>query len=453
MIELAKEHGKLNRQLEKYKAFRAVQQSLDDTAALGQTDDTDLRDLAHAELPSLITERDAALEAIVSEFLAAEEMTVDAMILEIRAGTGGDEAGLFAGDLVEMYRRYCEAHHFRWEVLDFSPGDAGGFRDAVISVKGEGAYRALAYESGGHRVQRVPQTETQGRIHTSAATVAVLPEADESAIVINPADVREDVSRSGGPGGQGVNKIESAVQLTHLPTNIVVRMREERSQHKNREKAWRLMRSRVFEHFDSKRRAERAGMRKQMIGSGERNERVRTYSFPTEPLHRSPSQRKLPPRKNNRRRPRRPDRRPPSPRSRRPSGGTSGGLNPKHPDLSVLARVALVFPILVRHPLHLHALARKFPCIDVGRLGLLRTAQRLSRPIAHPFPKRRTEPDNQQQADQHEGQNQRPLHNPALSRSRERRRRWWRREKSDAPPELSPPHPPSPHPPTPAQSR
>jgi peptide chain release factor 1 len=280
MIELSKEHGKLNRQLVKYHAFRAVQKSLEETATLGQTDDTDLRDLAHAELPSLITERDAALEGIVSEFLAAEEMTVDAMILEIRAGTGGDEAGLFAGDLVEMYRRYCEAKRFRWEVLDFSPGDAGGFRDAVISVKGEGAYRALAYESGGHRVQRVPQTETQGRIHTSAATVAVLPEADESAIVINPADVREDVSRSGGPGGQGVNKIESAVQLTHLPTNIVVRMREERSQHKNREKAWRLMRSRVFEHFDSKRRAERAGLRKQMIGSGERNERVRTYSFP-----------------------------------------------------------------------------------------------------------------------------------------------------------------------------
>ena len=165
-------------------------------------------------------------------------------------------------------------------MLDFSPGDAGGFREFVASIKGSGAYRALAFEGGGHRVQRVPVTETQGRIHTSAATVAVLPEADESAIVINPADVREDVSRSGGPGGQGVNKIESAVQLTHLPTNIVVRMREERSQHKNREKAWRLLRSRVFEHFDSKRRAERSATRKEMIGSGDRSARIRTYNFP-----------------------------------------------------------------------------------------------------------------------------------------------------------------------------
>jgi peptide chain release factor 1 len=280
MIELAKEHGKLSRQLEKYHTFKKAQHQLEETSSLATSDDTDLKDLAHAELPALTTERDAALEAIVSEFLSAEELAVDSMILEIRAGTGGDEAAIFAGDLAEMYRRYCEQKHFRWELLDFSPGDAGGFREIVVNVKGHGAYPALAFESGGHRVQRVPATETQGRIHTSAATVAVLPEADESAIEINPADVREDVSRSGGPGGQGVNKIESAVQLTHLPTNIVVRMREERSQHKNRDKAWRLLRSRVFEHFDSKRRAERASTRKAMIGSGDRNARIRTYSFP-----------------------------------------------------------------------------------------------------------------------------------------------------------------------------
>lgn len=280
LVELAKEHGKLGRQLERYRAFQAAQKTYEETQALATSDDADMRQLAEAELPSLLTLRDAALEDIVSAFLTADEMAVESMILEIRAGTGGDEAGLFVGDLAEMYRRYCERKRWKFEVMDFSPGDHGGFREFVATIKGEGAYRALAFEGGGHRVQRVPQTETQGRIHTSAATVAVLPEADESAIEINPADVREDVSRAGGPGGQGVNKIESAVQLTHLPTNIVVRMREERSQHKNREKAWRILRSRVFEHFDSKRRAERAGLRKAMIGSGDRNERVRTYSFP-----------------------------------------------------------------------------------------------------------------------------------------------------------------------------
>lgn len=280
MIELAKERGKLNRQLEKYRGFLAAQKVYEETVALAESADKEMAELAAVELPGLLAVRDAALETIVNAYLTADELAVESMILEVRAGTGGDEAGLFAADLIEMYRRYAEKNKWKWEVLDFSPGEFGGVRDAVVNIKGEGAFGALAFEGGGHRVQRVPVTETQGRIHTSAATVAVLPEADESAIEINPADVREDVSRSGGPGGQGVNKIESAVQLTHLPTNIVVRMREERSQHKNREKAWRLLRSRVFDHFDSKRRAERAGLRKQMIGSGDRNARVRTYSFP-----------------------------------------------------------------------------------------------------------------------------------------------------------------------------
>jgi peptide chain release factor 1 len=282
LVELSKENGRLIKSLAGYRAYLKTQTLIAETKLIagdaGQ--DAEFRRMAQEEINALTAQNQGQLERLVDDFLASDEIASDSAILEIRAGTGGDEAALFVRDLSEMYRRCSERKGWRFEMLDFSTTERGGFREFVANIRGKNVYRVLAMEGGGHRVQRVPQTEMQGRIHSSAATVAVLPEPDQSDIQINPADVREDVSRAGGPGGQNVNKVESAVQLTHLPTGIVVRMREERSQHKNRDKAWRILRSRVFEYYDSRRRAERSQVRRQMIGSGDRNERVRTYNFP-----------------------------------------------------------------------------------------------------------------------------------------------------------------------------
>ncbi|MEI7766099.1 MAG: peptide chain release factor 1 [Phycisphaerae bacterium] len=277
---LAKEHGRLQRMLAPYLEYTQLQKQVADLKDMVASTDPEMAAMATTELAELGPKLDAKIEQIVDAFLAADELGVDALILEIRAGTGGDEAALFARDLAEMYRRYADRRGWTYEVMDFSPSDLGGFREIIINISGPGAWATLDMEAGGHRVQRVPATEASGRIHTSAATVAVMPEADESIISINPSEVREDVSRAGGPGGQNVNKVESAVQLTHLPTGITVRIRDERSQHKNRDKAWRILRARVFEHFDAQRRAHRVAQRKQMMGSGDRNERIRTYSFP-----------------------------------------------------------------------------------------------------------------------------------------------------------------------------
>jgi len=205
---------------------------------------------------------------------------VDSVIVEIRAGTGGQEAALFARDLYNMYVKYAETRRWKVEQLGFNAAEMGGFREVIFGIKGPCVWSELGYEGGGHRVQRVPVTESQGRIHTSAATVAVLPEPEELEIKIAPDEVVEHVSRSSGPGGQNVNKVSSAVKLEHIPTGISVSMQDEQSQHKNRAKAWRLLRSRIYEYYQSRERAQRDSQRKTMIGSGDRSQKIRTYNFP-----------------------------------------------------------------------------------------------------------------------------------------------------------------------------
>jgi peptide chain release factor 1 len=232
------------------------------------------------ELNQLESRQKNLLEEIQDSLVMADEMDVNSVIMEIRAGTGGDEAALFARELYNMYVRYAESRRWKVEQLDFSVTEIGGFREMIFSIKGKGVWSDLGYEGGGHRVQRVPETESQGRVHTSAATVAVLAEPEELDIEIKPDDVVEHVSRSSGPGGQSVNKLSSAIKLEHIPTGITVSMQDEKSQHKNRAKAWRILRSRIYEYHQNKERAERDLQRKTMIGSGDRSQKIRTYNFP-----------------------------------------------------------------------------------------------------------------------------------------------------------------------------
>ena len=283
IVKLAKEHANLARLVEPYRAYLKVREQIQEAEAiLADADgDAELQELAEAELPDLRSRAREIIAGLIDGLIAGDDANIDSIIIEIRAGTGGNEAALFARDLYELYKRYADGHGFKVELMDMSPSELGGMKEVILSVKGPGVMTHYGYEAGGHRVQRVPETETQGRIHTSAATVAVLPEVEEAEINIDwEKDVLEHVSRAGGPGGQNVNKVSSAIKLEHTPTGITVSMRDDKSQHKNRAKARRILASRVRQLFQDRERAERDSKRKEMVGSGDRNERIRTYNFP-----------------------------------------------------------------------------------------------------------------------------------------------------------------------------
>jgi peptide chain release factor 1 len=242
--------------------------------------DAEMRELAIEEMAEA-RDRLPGLESDLQlAMLPRDSADTKNAILEVRAGTGGDEAALFAADLLRMYQRYAEINGWKFELMDFSGSDLGGIRDAVASISGRGVFAKLKYESGVHRVQRVPETESQGRIHTSAATVAVLPEAEEVDIDINPSDLRIDTYRAQGAGGQHVNKTDSAIRITHLPTGVVVTQQDNKSQHKNRAKAMKVLRARLYDAERQKVEGERASARKEQVGSGDRSERIRTYNYP-----------------------------------------------------------------------------------------------------------------------------------------------------------------------------
>jgi peptide chain release factor 1 len=281
LVAVSKEAGQLEPLVRRYKEYQQAEAQVRDLRQMmADATDKEMADLAAAELPDAQVKAEALLESLKDEFVAAEDNAVDSFFLEIRAGTGGEEAALFARDLFEMYRRYTEGHRWSFEVNDFSTSERGGFKEVIVNVKGAGAYRHLQFEAGGHRVQRVPETEAAGRIHTSAATVAVMPELPDVQIHIDMKDVEEQGCRGGGPGGQNVNKVETGWRIIHKPTGLNFKMTEQKSQAMNKERAWALLRATLYEMERQKQHAAATSARRTMMGSGNRNERIRTYNFP-----------------------------------------------------------------------------------------------------------------------------------------------------------------------------
>jgi peptide chain release factor 1 len=278
--QLMRERGLLERAAALHREVLALERDRSDAEELARNRDAESQQLARDELARIAAREPELARAIVDELVRDAELERTKVIVEVRAGTGGDEATLFARDLFEIYQRFAHTQGWRLETLELSTSDVGGFREIVFALEGRNVWNLMRFESGGHRVQRVPATEAQGRIHTSAATVAVLPEVEDVELELDDKDLRIDTMRAGGPGGQSVNTTSSAVRITHLPTGLSVQCQDEKSQHKNKAKALRVLRARLFDAEQQRRAAERARERKALVGSGDRSERVRTYNYP-----------------------------------------------------------------------------------------------------------------------------------------------------------------------------
>jgi peptide chain release factor 1 len=278
---LSQEYAQLEPVIKTFQAYQRNEESLEDAKIMLKEEDADMREMAKEEFSNAESQRDELALTLQKLLLPKDPNDSRNLFLEVRAGTGGDEAALFAGDLYRMYSRYADSRRWQVELINAQESEQGGYKEVVIRIIGEGAYSQLKFESGGHRVQRIPTTESQGRIHTSACTVAIMPEIDEiDQIQINPTDLRVDTFRASGAGGQHVNKTDSAIRITHLPTGIVVECQDQRSQHKNRAQAMSVLQSRIMSEKQDKQDAEQAETRKLLVGSGDRSERIRTYNFP-----------------------------------------------------------------------------------------------------------------------------------------------------------------------------